>query len=264
MKEAISEIPRRELFGISVHAVTMSQTLALCGEAIIQKEQLSIGVVNVAKLVAMRRDRALHESVSSADLVLADGAGVVWAARLLGQPLPERVAGIDLFEKLLDLANERRASVYFLGARPAVLQKVVNRARRERPSVLIAGSCDGYYKEDEERFVAEKIRDAHPDILFVAMSSPKKEVFLKRWGSKLNVCVCHGVGGSFDVYAGLVTRAPLSWQKSGLEWLHRALQEPRRLWRRYLVTNCAFAVMLLREVALSVQSTWRRKHPAAD
>ena len=173
---------------------------------------------------------------------------VVWASRVLRQSLPERVAGIDLFEELLGLAHRERYSVYLLGAEQAVLQEVIERVNARYPGVRIAGSRNGYFGRDQEAEVAANVRDARPDILFVAITPPKKEIFLATWGRVMSVPVCHGVGGSFDVMAGKVKRAPVLWQRVGLEWLYRTLQEPRRLWKRYLVTNSIFLWMVLREL----------------
>jgi N-acetylglucosaminyldiphosphoundecaprenol N-acetyl-beta-D-mannosaminyltransferase len=114
--------------------------------------------------------------------------------------------------------------------------------------VQLVGWQNGYFKADQEADIAAAIAEARPDILFVAMSSPRKEAFLARWAGSMGVCVCHGVGGAFDVLAGKVHRAPERWQRLGLEWLYRVLQEPRRLWRRYLVTNTLFVSMVLWEL----------------
>src|SRR5262249_38675842 len=151
--------------------------------------------------------------------------------RLLGYQLPERVAGIDLMLGMLDLAKRKRYRVYCLGATVEVLQKVVQRIGVDYPEVLVVGSQHGYFSETDEEKIVEDIIAARPDILFVAMTSPKKEQFLARWSERLGVPVCHGVGGSFDVLAGKVDRAPEGWQRLGLEWLYRVKQEPRRLWK---------------------------------
>jgi N-acetylglucosaminyldiphosphoundecaprenol N-acetyl-beta-D-mannosaminyltransferase len=166
----------------------------------------------------------------------------------LGQPLPERVAGIDLFERLLELANERSYSIYLLGATQGVMDRLVERIQARYPKLRIAGSCNGYFPDAQTEQVATGIRDARPDMLFLGMTSPKKEVFLARWAELMDVAVCHGVGGSFDVLSGEVKRAPAAWQRFGLEWLYRVVQEPRRMWKRYLVTNSIFICLLLREI----------------
>jgi N-acetylglucosaminyldiphosphoundecaprenol N-acetyl-beta-D-mannosaminyltransferase len=189
----------------------------------------------------------LYEAVTGSDLVLADGMAVVWAGKILRQPLPARVAGIDLFERLLGLAHKQRWRVYFLGASQPVLDEVLLRVRRRYPCLRIAGSHNGYFGPSEQEAIAASIRGSRADLLFVAMTSPKKEFFLGRFGGQLDVAVCHGVGGSFDVLAGKVRRAPPLWQALGLEWLYRVIQEPRRMWKRYLVTNVQFAGLLLRE-----------------
>jgi N-acetylglucosaminyldiphosphoundecaprenol N-acetyl-beta-D-mannosaminyltransferase len=237
----------RQVLGVSIHAVSMDQCIAICEEAIVSRRQITIGVVNAAKLVKMRSDQLLRDSVTGADLIVADGMAVIWASRVLGQPLPGRVTGIDLFEELLVLANLKGLSVYLLGAAPDVLDTLVRKVRNDYPSVKIAGQRDGYFSQDEAEQVAGEISAAKPDVLFVGISTPKKELFLETWGSKLGVSVCHGVGGSFDVMAGKTRRAPEFLQRYGLEWLWRVWEEPRRMWRRYLVTNTQFIALVARE-----------------
>lgn len=240
--------PNRVLFGLPVAAMTMEQALARAEAAIDQRTRLHIGVVNAAKVVNMRRDEELRTAVLASDLILADGAGVVWASRLLRRPLPERVAGIDLMMAMLRRGSERGWRVYCLGATSEVLDKVAAWISANCPGVEQVGRQHGYFAADEEEMVARAIAAARPDILFVAMTSPRKERFLARWSASLGVPVCHGVGGSFDVLAGKVRRAPARWQKLGLEWLYRVIQEPRRLWRRYLVTNILFCNFLLADL----------------
>ena len=138
-------------------------------------------------------------------------------------------------------------------AKDDVIERVVEIAQRDYPGIQIAGHRNGYFSSGEEEGIARSIRDARTDLLFVAMTSPKKEIFMRRWGSLMKVKVCHGVGGSFDVMAGVTRRAPSWMQICGLEWLFRVLQEPRRMWRRYLVTNTIFLVLAIREVL------WRRR-----
>ena len=241
-------IETRRILGVDVHAATLRQALELCRRAALTRQPISIGVVNAAKLVHMQSDAALRESVASSDLVVADGMAVVWASRALGRALPERVAGIDLFEELLALAEREGFSVYFLGAEPDVLERAVAVARARHPGLRTAGSHHGYFRPDEEPALVEAIAAARPDMLFIGMTSPKKEIFLARHGARIGAAVCHGVGGSLDVLAGKVGRAPALWQRLGLEWLYRVKQEPRRLWRRYLVTNSQFLWLVARDV----------------
>jgi N-acetylglucosaminyldiphosphoundecaprenol N-acetyl-beta-D-mannosaminyltransferase len=243
---AMAAAPVRDLFGIPVSALTLEEVLDHVDHAVATRVPLQIGVVNAAKVVNMRRDPLLRRDVLASDLILADGIAVVWAARLLGAALPERVAGINLMAGILRRGQARGYRVFCLGASDDVLQRTVERMAARFPRVRIVGSHNGYFAEQEEAAVAQAIAEARPDVLFVAMTSPRKEMFLARWSKRLAVPVCHGVGGAFDVVAGKVRRAPLSWQRLGLEWLYRVLQEPGRLWRRYLVTNTLFCGLVLR------------------
>lgn len=254
------EIAERQNFlGMSLDAFTMAQAVARCVEAVERRQYVSIAVANAAKVVWMRRDAALRQAVTGADIVLADGQSVVWASRLLGAPLPERVAGIDLFTELLAEAERRGYRVYFLGARPEVLARMLAAVSQRFPALTVAGSRDGYFSRDDEAGVAREIRASQADLLFLGISSPKKELFLERWGSSAGVYVAHGVGGSFDVLAGVAARAPIWWQQHGLEWLYRAWQEPMRLGPRYLKTNVAF----MRLVGLELLAGAGRKRPAS-
>lgn len=237
------------LLGVPVHAVTMGEALATVEDVITRRKRLLVGVVNASKVVNMQRDAALRHAVLSADMILADGMSVVWAARLLRKPLPERVTGIDLMIRLLARGNERGWRVFLLGATDDVLNTVAADLGTTYPNLKLMGQRNGYYRPEEEAALAQEIAAARPDLLFVAMSSPKKEVFLARWAAEMDVPICHGVGGAFDVLAGKVARAPRLWQALGMEWLYRVLQEPGRLWKRYLVTNAAFCGLLLREMA---------------
>lgn len=239
---------RRDVLGIPLDALTMAQAVDRCTAAVDRGNYLSVGMVNAAKVMSMRRSTELRRAVTGCGVVLADGQSVVWASRLLGAPLPERVAGIDLFYRLLAEAARRSYRVYFLGAQADVLVCLLAEVRASYPGLVVAGAHDGYFSPDEDSAVAAEIRESGADLLFVGMSSPRKELFLNRWGQHTGVSVAHGVGGSFDVLAGLTRRAPLWWQDHGLEWLYRTLQEPARLGRRYLTTNASFIALVAREL----------------
>ena len=234
------------LLGSPIDAVSMDEAVARCEQAIVSRRHLQQVSINAAKLVAVADDPALRDMVARCGLVTADGQSVVWAARLLGTPLPERVAGIDLMERLLAAANEKGYSVYVLGARREVLDTALARLREHHPRLTIAGARDGYYADSEVGEVCDEIRAAQPDMLFIAMSSPRKEYFLGEQGESLGVPFAMGVGGSADVIAGLTRRAPRIVQRAGLEWAYRLFQEPRRLVHRYVHTNGRFAWMVLR------------------
>jgi len=236
----------REVLGYPMLAATMDEVVDLCGDAIAERRPVQIGVLNAAKVVNASKDAGLHAAMLSCDVILADGQSVVWASRMLGQPLPERVAGIDLFVRLLELADAKGLSVFLLGATPEVVEKVAAVMATTYPGARLAGYRDGYF--DDEAAVAAQIAASAPDMLFLGMTSPKKEKFLERFQPVMNVPVTHGVGGSFDILAGVTKRAPERWQKLGMEWAYRLVQEPRRMWKRYLRTNVLFSIMIAREL----------------
>ena len=235
-----NSVEKINLLGTDLWPMTMQDVITQCDEHIKQKSKLLIGVANVAKVVNARNNSELHESLLEADFVIADGLPLVWLSKICGKALPERVAGIDIMFELLALANTRQYGVYFLGAKPHVVEKVVQLTTVQYPNVRIAGYRDGYFTPEEEMVVAEHIQKSKADILFVAITPPKKEIFLRKYSEMMGVTVCHGVGGSFDVFAGVTKRAPLWMQKSALEWLFRVMQEPKRMWKRYLITNVTF------------------------
>ena len=236
------------LFGIPVQIATMTEVLDRVDTAIEQRESLDIGVVNAAKIVNMRKNPALADAVLASDVIYADGMSVVWASHILRNPLPERIAGIDLMHEIMNQGQSKKYRVFCLGATQEVLDAVRVRFGEEYPETIIAGSYHGYFDSEDEEEIAQSIRNAKPDVLFVAITSPRKEQFMARWSEVMNVPVIHGVGGSFDVVAGVVKRAPELWQRLGLEWLYRVKQEPRRLWKRYLVTNAVFLKLLLQDM----------------
>jgi N-acetylglucosaminyldiphosphoundecaprenol N-acetyl-beta-D-mannosaminyltransferase len=228
------------LYGMYLDAMRMDDVIEQCRAALATRRRLLLGVLNAAKVVKLRRDEVLRNSLMECDLLLADGQAIVWASRLLSRPLPERVAGIDIFERLLSLADAEGRAIALLGARPDVLRTLEAVIAQRYPGLKIVCSAHGYFAPDEAGSVATRIRDSGADMLFIGMTSPKKENFLATYGSMLGVPVLHGVGGSFDVMAGLTRRAPRAWQNVGMEWAYRVLQEPRRLLWRYLSTNTSF------------------------
>ena len=225
----------------------MSQTIEKISNSINNNQQIHHVVVNAAKIVALQKDLKLRESVNCCDIINADGQAVVWASRFLKNPLPERVAGIDLMENLVVLAHKKEYKIFFLGAREEIVSNVVSIYSNKFSPNIIAGYRNGYFDKDQEKSIAKQVSDSGANILFVAISSPKKEIFLNENKSILkNVNFIMGVGGSFDVVSGLVKRAPQWMQKFGLEWLYRLIQEPKRMWRRYLVGNTKFIFLVLK------------------
>jgi len=241
-------VDRARVLGCDIDRLDMQQTLERIEQLIADGDFAQHVAINAAKLVAMRDDPSLRDIIARCELVSADGQSVVWASRLLGDPLPTRVAGIDLFQELLALAERRGYRVFILGAKPDVLEQAAANIRDRHPDLQLAGVRDGYFADDEGAEVADEIRAARPDMLFVAMSSPKKEYWLGDHGRTCGVPFVMGVGGSVDVLAGVTRRAPAAWQRLGLEWAYRLVQEPSRLWRRYYATNTRFIGLVAREV----------------
>jgi len=228
--------------------LSMEETLDIVNKSIQQGEHIHHSVVNAGKIVLMQKDIQLRESVNNADIINADGQAVVWASKVLNQPIKERVAGIDLMENLVELAHEKGYKIYCLGAKEEIVSKVIQDYKKKYSDNLFAGYRNGYFFKEEEREIAKDIAQSGANILFVAISSPKKENFLYENRKLLSkVCFIMGVGGSFDVIAGKVKRAPLWMQNYGLEWFYRFLQEPKRMWKRYLVGNSKFIFLVLRE-----------------
>ncbi|NHE55558.1 WecB/TagA/CpsF family glycosyltransferase [Cyclobacterium plantarum] len=243
----MKNVKRIQICNVPVDALTMEQTIELIDKSIERKESLHHVVVNAAKLVNAQKDLELRASIVDCDIINADGQSIVWAARYLKEYLPERVAGIDLMENLVGLAHKKKYKVFFLGAKEEVVAKVVQIYGKKYNQDIIAGFRNGYFGKEEELEIAHQIRDSSPDILFVAMSSPKKEIFLNKYKDEMQVPFIMGVGGSFDVVSGKIKRAPVWMQDIGLEWFFRTLQEPGRMWKRYLTTNIAFVTLLFRE-----------------
>ena len=232
----------------TIHNLSMRETLDLVSTAIASKNQLHHVVVNAGKIVAMQKDEALRKSVNESDIINADGQAVVWAAKILGKPLKERVAGIDLFENLVHMAHEQGHSIFLLGAKEEVVTKVAQEYQEKYNPNIIAGYRNGYFTREQEAEIAQQIAQSGAQMLFVAITSPIKENFLYNHRKPLKeVPFIMGVGGSFDVVSGLTKRAPVWMQDAGLEWFYRFLQEPKRMWKRYLVGNSKFIWLVLKE-----------------
>ncbi len=227
--------------GHSLDALTMDETVERCvGWCHAGGAAHVVMSMNAAIVVATRSDPTLRAAADAADMRIADGAAILWAARLSGVRLPERVTGIDLMQRLVERAAATGLSVFFLGAQPPVVERLVQTYRTRYPKLRIAGFQDGYFGEDEHVPLIERIRASGADLLFIGMPTPFKETWAEQHRDRLGVPVILGVGGSFDVIAGFIPRAPRILQRAGLEWLWRLLCEPRRLWKRYLVGNTAF------------------------
>ncbi|MDP3876886.1 MAG: WecB/TagA/CpsF family glycosyltransferase [Methylobacter sp.] len=238
---------RIEIMGCQIDNLSMEETLQAIETFIKSGLPHQHVVVNVDKLVKASRDKELKHIINNCALINVDGMPVVWASRLLGKPLKERVAGVDLFEALMCRAAEKGWRVYLLGAQEEVVSMAKQVYEQKYPGLTVAGYRNGYWKQDEEVEVVEQIKAAQADLLFVAISSPKKEHFLGRYQAEMRVPFAMGVGGTLDVATGKVKRAPVWMQKSGIEWVYRFLQEPRRMFKRYFIDDMFFFVLLAQE-----------------
>lgn len=229
-----------------MHTMSMTESVEVIHQSLEAGLFFQHVVVNVAKLVNMQTDKTLYDSVQACDLINIDGQGVVLGARLCGIDVPERVAGIDLFYELLKMSQEKSFSIFLLGAKPHVLEQAQRNVQKQYPKLRVAGYHHGYFW-DNEQAVVNKIKESGAKLLFVAITSPKKENFINKWRDQLGVNFVMGVGGTFDVVSGNVKRAPAWMQRYGLEWLFRVIQEPRRMFMRYLVTNTKFIKYVVKE-----------------
>ena len=245
--DGIGEMTMRiQLLGTPVDILSAEETLTKIDSAILSRNRLQHVALNVAKLVSLRTNEELRSDVGNSDLVGIDGMGIVLALRFLGYKSVARVSGVDLMNDTLALCARRGFKPYFLGATAAVLDSAIKIAQQKNPGLKIAGSHHGYFKSEEENQILSDINTSQADCLFIAMPTPRKERLLAKWRTSLNVPFIMGVGGSFDVLAGKVQRAPDWMQRNGLEWAYRVYQEPSRMWWRYLSTNTVFLGLLLK------------------
>jgi N-acetylglucosaminyldiphosphoundecaprenol N-acetyl-beta-D-mannosaminyltransferase len=204
--------------------------------------------LNALKVVEARKDARTRELLEQFDLITPDGMSVVWGLRILGKGKCEQVAGVDLMARLLKEGARRQWGFFLLGAKPEVVDSLRGRIEHAFPGTKVAGVQHGFFSRTEESHIVRKIRESGAHILFVGMPSPRKEQFLIDHKKALGVPFAMGVGGGLDLLAGKTRRAPRWMRRSGLEWLYRVIQEPRRLAGRYLVTNLRFAGILALEM----------------
>jgi N-acetylglucosaminyldiphosphoundecaprenol N-acetyl-beta-D-mannosaminyltransferase len=229
---------RVDFLGCPVDCLTSGQLLEELKQAILTKAPPQIiQFVNANKVAMVRSEPSMGELLVRSDYVLADGQPMLPMAALLGITIPERIDGIGLMHKLMKLADREGFSIYLLGAKQEIVEECVRRIGRDFPGARVAGFRNGYFKEPEIPAIAKAVHDAAPDFLFLGMGSPMKERLADEWAEELGARVIQGVGGSFDVMAGVVKRAPQWMQRCGIEWLYRVIQEPRRMFWRYVKTN---------------------------
>lgn len=226
-----------------VNALSLDETVAEVEKIVAAGVPTQHVVVNASKVNLMEADPKLAEIVNACPLINADGASVVWAAKKLGVPLMERVTGIDLFQRLVELSSEKGYKLYLFGAKEEVVVKVKEIFEERYPGICIVGYRNGYFTEADEAQIVADMAASGADMMFVAFSSPKKEYWVHRYLGQIGIPFVMGVGGSFDVVAGVTDRAPKWMQDHGLEWFYRFIQEPGRLWKRYIVGNAKFVAL---------------------
>ena len=238
---------RIKILNTYVDNLSMKETLQEVDQYIRENRPLHLMGVNADKINMLNDDERLKQIVNGCGVINADGASVIWAAKRLKKPLKERVAGIDLMQQLLILAEKKGYSIYLLGARQKVTERTTEVIRNRYPEIKIAGFRNGYFSKNDWPIIAQELKDSGAQIIFVGITSPLKEYLVEYLQKEGVEAVLMGVGGSFDVVSGKIPRAPLFMQKAGLEWLFRVFQEPGRLWKRYLIGNTRFIISVYRE-----------------
>lgn len=220
---------KTEILGVRFDDLTQ-QEAAQQGRQLLEEDKFHYVVTpNPEFLLAAEKDPEFRRVLNAADLVLPDGIGVVYSAKILGTPLKERVPGIEFAETMLSALNEMGGRLYLLGAKPGVAEEAGRRICARYPALVLCGTHDGYFKD--EQAILPEIAAAKPDLLFVCLGAPKQEKWMARWGQHTGAKLAIGLGGCLDVFAGNVRRAPEQWQKLGLEWAYRLKKEPKRIGR---------------------------------
>lgn len=242
-------MPRRLTIGrVPVDVVDSREALAEVERLIDAKQGGFVFTPNIDHVVNVERDDAFAAAYARADLSIADGMPLVWASHLLGTPLPERVAGSDLVGPLLERAGQRQWRVFLLGAAPGVADKAAKVAKEKWNTLIVGTDAPMVNLKDTAQLdaIAQQLADAKPDLVLLAFGAPKQELLIAHIADRVKPAVLLGIGASLDFIAGTIKRAPAIMRKTGFEWLYRLAQEPGRLWRRYLVNDPRFVVILLR------------------
>lgn len=232
-----------EILGVNVNSLTMIQAVEKVQQFIDEKKNALVATANAEMLMRATQDAELKSILNEADLVVPDGAGTVWASNYLGVEMPERVAGYDLAQELMREAPARNDRIYFFGSAPGVAEKAREKALELYPGIKIVGTRNGFFSDADEAEIIAEIKAARPDILLAALGVPKQEKWLYKHRHELKVPVSIGVGGTLDVMAGVMQRAPLWMQKAKLEWLFRGLKQPSRAGRLMALPKFVLKVM---------------------
>jgi N-acetylglucosaminyldiphosphoundecaprenol N-acetyl-beta-D-mannosaminyltransferase len=234
-------------FGVKIHPLRKQEFVDYIEESIDQKKKIVQSGINASSIVELRQSERLLQAYNNSDLINIDGMPVLWALRILGYKIHERVACPDLFEALLELAQTKKYSIFLFGAKEKNITQAVENIKKQYPSIIISGFRNGYFSEADESSIVQMINRSKTELLFLGMPSPQKEIFVEKYKLQLHVNYILGVGGFFDIVSGSIKRAPLWMQNIGLEWFYRFIQEPERLLGRYFKGNLIFVYMVIKE-----------------
>ena len=235
--------PVMEILGVPVTPFSMAQAVTYLMDRVAAGQKTQVVTANAEIIMMGRNDAMFLDLLQHADLVLPDGAGTVWAGRKLGYQVPERVAGYDLFLEILKYAAEHGEKIFLFGSAPGIADAAKAEAEKRFPGVQIVGTRNGYFKKEDEPEILAQINGSGAQILFAALGAPKQEYWLRDHRADLKPSLCMGLGGSFDVLAGHVERAPKWMQDASLEWLFRLLKQPSRLGRMMALPKFVMAVL---------------------
>lgn len=237
------KIPAVSVFGVRVHAVSMDEAVRYILRFVQEGAPRQVVTADSSMVMMAQSDEHLREIINRADLVTPDSIGILWACRRHGIAMPERVSGVDIVSRLVQVSAQTGLRLYFLGAQPGVAEQAVKRLQAIYPGVQIVGCHHGYFPPEAEAGIVQQIREARPDVLCVALGIPKQEKWIDRYRHVLGVPVSIGVGGTFDVLSGRVRRAPLWMQRMGIEWLWRVTHNPRKISKVMLLPRFAWKVL---------------------
>lgn len=249
---------RVNICGVQVDKYSLDEVVEqITNHALSRNSPKYVVTPNAQHIVTLQRDSLFREIYRNAFLAVPDGVPLLWAAKFFNTPLDGRVNGTDLFERLCQTSAETGLKIFFLGGRPGAAQKAANTLKKKHPNIKIVGTYCPPYGFESDQSELEKMNfaiiAAKPDILFVGLGAPKQEYWMYNNYQKLNVPISLGIGVSFELVSGMVKRAPVIMQKLGLEWFFRLIVEPRRLWRRYVIGNTVFVLLVLKQKIASLR-----------
>jgi N-acetylglucosaminyldiphosphoundecaprenol N-acetyl-beta-D-mannosaminyltransferase len=249
---SIEQTSRVRLGEIGLDRITEPQAMQRIEEFIVSGQPSQVVTANLRFLTLARRDTSFARIVNNSSLVVADGIPLIWVSRVAGAALPARITGGTLLDACVQLAIRKNYSFFLLGASPGVAEQAGKRLQEQYPGLQIAGTHHGYFSAEENEGIVRKIHAARPVFLFVAMGCPKQEQWIAENLAELQVPVCIGIGGTLEIVTGRLKRAPKWMQSAGLEWFYRLIQEPGRLWKRYLLEDVPTGMRV------TLSATWRR------